>query len=91
MADCLARQNITQALFSLEYAQALSSAALSKGVQVSVHLKLDTGMGRIGFACEEPAVCSTVEQVCRQPSCRDWRSQALLPTLLLRMSLLLPL
>lgn len=65
MADCLARQNITQALFSLEYAQALSSAALSKGVQVSVHLKLDTGMGRIGFACEEPAVCSTVEQACR--------------------------
>lgn len=68
MAEQLSRQDITQALFSLEYAQALSAAAAAKGVQVRTHLKLDSGMGRIGFSCEESAVPGTVEQVGRAAS-----------------------
>ena len=46
----LANQGITQAVFSPEYARALSAAAVAAGVSVSCHLKVDTGMGRIGFA-----------------------------------------
>lgn len=46
----LARSNITQALFSREYAAELSAAAVAAGVTVDCHLKVDTGMGRIGFA-----------------------------------------
>ena len=47
-APLLAQYNITQALFSLDYAKALSAAALP-GYPIPCHLKVDTGMGRIGF------------------------------------------
>lgn len=49
-AAVLAREDIATACFSTEYARALSAAAVSAGVTVKVHLKIDTGMGRIGFA-----------------------------------------
>lgn len=49
-ADVLIAQHITQACFSAAYAQQLSDAALGAGGRVQVHLKADTGMGRIGFA-----------------------------------------
>ncbi len=45
----LALYRITQTVFSPEYAQSLSQAAVHQGVQVEVHIKADTGMGRIGF------------------------------------------
>lgn len=43
--------DVHQALFSLEYAKELSEAARSAGCSVSCHLKIDSGMGRIGFNC----------------------------------------
>lgn len=49
-AAVLAREDIATACFSTEYARALSAAAVKAGVRVKVHLKIDTGMGRIGFA-----------------------------------------
>lgn len=49
-AQDLANQGITQAVFSAEYARALSAAATAAGVSVACHLKVDTGMGRLGFA-----------------------------------------
>ena len=49
-ADELAALDITQTLFSAEYAAALSAAAAAAGCTVACHLKADTGMGRIGFA-----------------------------------------
>ena len=49
-ADELAALHITQALFSTEYARALSEAAAQAGCTVCCHLKADTGMGRIGFS-----------------------------------------
>lgn len=41
--------NITQCVFSLDFALRLSEAAKKLGKDVLVHIKLDTGMGRIGF------------------------------------------
>lgn len=53
-AGALAEERITQAIYSLEYARALSRAAEAAGVTVEGHLKIDTGMGRIGFgACRD--------------------------------------
>ena len=53
-AGALAAEGITQAVYSLEYARALSQAAEAAGVTVEGHLKIDTGMGRIGFgACRD--------------------------------------
>lgn len=47
----LSDYDITQAVFSEEYALALSEAAVALGVTVKCHIKADTGMGRIGFNC----------------------------------------
>lgn len=53
-AAALAEEHITQAVYSPEYARALSGAAEAAGVTVEAHLKVDTGMGRIGFgACRD--------------------------------------
>ena len=46
----LIRSNITTACYSLPQAKALSEAAQAAGGRVKVHLAVDTGMGRIGFA-----------------------------------------
>ena len=45
-ADILTSQNISQCVYSAEYARALSDAATG---QVKIHIKVDTGMSRIGF------------------------------------------
>lgn len=68
-AGILACQSITQSVFSLEYAEKLSSAAVEQGVTVSIHIKLDTGMGRIGFSTfDGPAqAADSVEKVYRLP------------------------
>ena len=64
-AATLACHRLTQAVFSPEYAQALSSAALEASARVRCHLKIDTGMGRVGFIarCEEdiPACLDQLE------------------------------
>ena len=49
-ARTLMDNRITVACYSLPQAQALSAAACAAGGRVNVHLKADTGMGRIGFA-----------------------------------------
>lgn len=65
-ASQLADQKITQCVFSYEYGKALSENAVEQGVEVVIHLKIDSGMGRIGFQCVE----SELEQasvVCSLP------------------------
>ncbi len=45
----LVYNDISQAVFSSEYAEALSAEAVRAGVKVNAHIKIDTGMSRIGF------------------------------------------
>lgn len=45
----LAKYNIIQAGISFGYCAALSEAARLAGVRVKLHVKLDTGMNRVGF------------------------------------------
>lgn len=47
--EILAQQRITQTVVSLSYAQELADAAQAAGVVADVHIKLDTGMNRIGL------------------------------------------
>ena len=49
----LADQNITQCVFSYDYGKALSDNAIEQNVEVKIHIKIDSGMGRIGFCCSE--------------------------------------
>ncbi len=48
-AGVLAENDVTQAVGSLEMAQALSNALAGTGLTLKVHFKLETGMGRTGF------------------------------------------
>ncbi len=68
-APLLAQHNITQCVFGLAYAQKLSAAAVANGVTVSVHLKADTGLGRLGFNAKTN-LAKAVEEIaeaCRLP------------------------
>ena len=49
----LCDNNISQAVFSVEYAHELSESAVKLGVEVKIHLKIDTGMSRIGIMCQD--------------------------------------
>lgn len=54
--DCaaiLSAQSITQALIGKEYCDALQAAAAEAGVVVEGHIKLDTGMTRVGFQTDD--------------------------------------
>ena len=42
MADVLSENNISQAVFSLEYAKLLSEAAVSCGVKIKIHINYHT-------------------------------------------------
>ena len=48
-AEILHKNNISQAVFSLEYAKKLHEVCKAKGIKVKAHIKIDTGMSRIGF------------------------------------------
>jgi len=48
-APLLAGRGMIQCVYSLDYAMQLSQSALRAGVCVRVHIKMDSGMGRIGF------------------------------------------
>ena len=71
-ATVLMEQNITAACYSLSQAKALSEAASAAGGTVDVHLKADTGMGRIGFALRTDfdAALAGMLEVCRLPGLR---------------------
>ncbi|MBO5246610.1 MAG: alanine racemase [Eubacterium sp.] len=51
--EALLQAKITPAIFSLESAQRLSEVAQRLDITTPVHIKLDTGMGRVGFLVSE--------------------------------------
>lgn len=53
MAAQLYLNDISQCVYSPEYAAALSKRACADSVKVKVHIKLDTGMSRLGFDCRD--------------------------------------
>ncbi|HEX3559795.1 MAG TPA: alanine racemase [Pyrinomonadaceae bacterium] len=52
--DCL-RQNIVPVVYRLDMAEALDAAARAAGTVADVHVKIDTGMGRLGVRYDEAA------------------------------------
>ncbi|MBO4692954.1 MAG: alanine racemase [Clostridia bacterium] len=51
--ETLAQNDISQCVYSLKYARILSDYALAADVNLNIHLKLDTGMSRLGFDCRK--------------------------------------
>lgn len=68
-AETLAVNNISQAVFNSEYAARLSKEAEEKGIQVAVHIKVDTGMSRLGFvfhdSTDDIATVEEITSVCK--------------------------
>jgi len=53
--EAVLKYHLIPMLYRLEIAEALSAAAGAQGTKVPVHIKVDTGMGRIGVLAEEAA------------------------------------
>lgn len=51
-ADALFEYGLTQTVYSMETAQALSQKARDWGKTLQIHIKVDTGMSRLGFLCQ---------------------------------------
>ena len=67
-ADSMVFMDVTQEVHSLDYAEALQAALSGTNYILNVHLKLDTGMTRIGFfAYDAPETMAQLEAVCRMP------------------------
>ena len=52
-ADVLVRRKITPTVFSRDFAAALSQEASARNEIVKIHIKVDTGMNRVGFVYGE--------------------------------------
>ena len=73
LADDLLEYDVTQTVGDLELGRALSAAAQAAGKELSIHIKLDTGMGRLGFMWREGSQATTVEEIkalCALPGLR---------------------
>lgn len=46
-------KNITLTVFTMSYAKLISEAAQKNGTEAKVHIKLDTGMGRVGYVVSD--------------------------------------
>lgn len=54
--DILIENDITQTIFTYDMAKELSKSALALGKKAKIHIKIDTGMSRIGFDCSEESI-----------------------------------
>ena len=63
MTEMLIDNRVTQDVPSLEAARDYSAAARACGKTLKVHLKLDTGMGRLGFQCDEGSFARSLEEI----------------------------
>lgn len=67
-ADLVAAHNLDQCVSDLGQAEALDHAARARGRVLALHLKVDTGMGRVGLRPRE--VRGVAEKICALPSVR---------------------
>lgn len=59
----LCRYNLSQCVYSKEYALALSDEAVKQNVKINIHIKLDTGMSRLGFDCRSDLLCGLEDAI----------------------------
>lgn len=57
--------SVTQAVWSEASATAFSQEAIRAGGRMKAHIKLDTGMSRLGFQCDESHFEQSLEAICR--------------------------
>ncbi len=57
LVDELIKHDISQCVYSYDIAKELSLSAKALGKTLKIHLKLDTGMSRLGFDCRNDDLC----------------------------------
>lgn len=62
--ESLIENDITQTIYELNQAEQFSDAALKMGAKVKAHLKLDTGMSRLGFDCRSQSL-NGFDEMCK--------------------------
>ncbi len=62
-ADSLLDNGITQTVYDVDMARALSDAAAAAGKTLKIHVKADTGMSRLGWLCGEEDQSAAVEAI----------------------------
>ena len=68
LAERVVEAGFAQTVFTPELAQALSDAAVAQGKPARIHIKLDTGMSRVGvLAWEAEQTAREVAQLCELP------------------------
>lgn len=65
MTETLIDYQVTQDVPSLSLAEGYSKKAFACGKTLKVHLKLDTGMGRLGFQCDEVHFQRSLDEILR--------------------------
>lgn len=69
LAGLVVDYDVTQAVFTPGLAQALSQAAGVQGRRAKIHVKVDTGMSRLGLLDHDPAAAAReVEGLCALPN-----------------------
>ncbi len=63
LAKTLYNNNISQCVYSLEYARELSKEAVDSSSILNIHIKLDTGMSRLGFNCRNSKLSGINEAI----------------------------
>lgn len=61
----LLEHHITQTVYDLETARALSRQAEQAGTRLKIHVKADTGMSRLGWLCDKSHLAETVDTICQ--------------------------
>lgn len=57
------QQNLTPVVYRIEVAEALDRSAAAAGKTVDIHVKIDTGMGRLGVRCDDlPEFCTALKR-----------------------------
>lgn len=71
LAPALLELDVVQTVEDLETGKTLSAAAQQAGKPIKIHVKLDTGMGRLGFLWQADgdngAVLNQIEELCALP------------------------
>ncbi|MEG0899624.1 MAG: alanine racemase [Oscillospiraceae bacterium] len=62
-AKILNQYNITQSVFSLEYAKSLAATCEKEGVTIDAHIKIDTGMSRLGFVVGSGLMGTAIDEI----------------------------
>lgn len=69
-ASLLAQERLTQTVYCQEYADRLREQARQAGVTVDIHLKIDSGMGRLGYDLRREEQMSALLAAAKEPSFR---------------------